>query len=249
MINSAFSSVTTVILAGGLGTRLRTVVSDRPKVLALVQGRPFLAFLLDQIADVGTRHVVLCTGHKAEQIEAEFGANYRGMRLTYSRETEPVGTAGALRLALPQIDSPLVLTMNGDSYCAADLDRFANWHHEHEFIGSLVLTHVPDASRFGRVVTDSNGRVQRFEEKRPDSGSGWINAGIYLLNASLLHEIPAAGAVSIEREMFPQWIARSLGGFAHECPFLDIGTPESYAETERFFEKLEGGKPRRGGKH
>jgi D-glycero-alpha-D-manno-heptose 1-phosphate guanylyltransferase len=128
--------------------------------------------------------------------------------------------------------------MNGDSYCAADLARLAAWHRDGGFVGSLVLTHVPDASRFGRVLTDPNGRVTSFEEKRPDSGPGWINAGIYLLDSALLSEIPPNKAVSIEREMFPQWIPRGLGGFARACPFLDIGTPESYAATERFFESL-----------
>lgn len=237
--NSALSDVTAVILAGGLGTRLRTVVSDRPKVMALVLGWPFLAFLLDQVADAGACHVVLCTGYKAEQIEAAFGTNYRGMRISYSCETEPLGTAGALRLALPQIDSPLVLTMNGDSYCAANLVQFGDWHREHRFVGSLLLTHVSDASRYGRVLMDAHHHVLSFEEKRPGSGPGWINAGIYLLARALLKEIPAGRSVSIEREMFPHWISGTLGGFTHECQFLDIGTPESYSETDRFFAALQ----------
>lgn len=238
MIDSPLSSITGVILAGGLGTRLRTVVNDRPKVLAPVLGRPFLAFLLDQLVDAGIRQAVLCTGYKAEQIEVAFGKEYRGLKIACSCESEPLGTAGALRLALPQVSAPLILTMNGDSYCAADLPDFTTWHRKQQFAGSLVLTHVSDTSRYGRVLTNADGRVLSFEEKREGSGPGWINAGIYLLERALLEEIPSGRAVSLEREMFPNWISRSLGGYARECPFLDIGTPESYAATERFFREI-----------
>ena len=227
--------LTAVILAGGFGTRLRAVVSDRPKVLAEVNGRPFLAYLLDQLADAGVQSVVLCTGYKAEMIEAEFGDTYRGMSLRYSPEPEPLGTAGAIRLALPLIDTEQVLILNGDSYCDADVRSYYEEHLQRGTVGSLLLTHVEDASRFGKVLADAAGCVTDFQEKQPNSGDGWINAGLYLLSRELIAEIPPEGAVSLEREMLPGWIPRGLGTTCSKARFLDIGTPESYDEAAEFF--------------
>ena len=117
-----------MILAGGFGTRLRSVVSDRPKVLAEVGGRPFLEYLLDQLVAEDVKSVVLCTGYLGEQVQRRLGTHYRTLALQYSREPQPLGTGGALRLALPMLDTDPVLVMNGDSYCDTRLDAFANWH-------------------------------------------------------------------------------------------------------------------------
>ena len=119
-----FSDVTAVILAGGLGTRLRSVIADRPKVLAEVRGRPFLAYLLDQLIVAGSRSVVLCTGYCGEQILRTFGERYGPLRLSYSQERTPLGTAGALRAGLGQFGSDSVLALNGDSYCSLDLKKY-----------------------------------------------------------------------------------------------------------------------------
>jgi D-glycero-alpha-D-manno-heptose 1-phosphate guanylyltransferase len=229
------SRVTALVLAGGFGTRLRSVISDRPKVLADVHNRPFITYLLDQLVDSGVRNAVLCTGYMADLVEKTLGKSYRGMRLRYSCETEPLGTGGALRLALSQVDSDLVLAMNGDSYCDADLKTFIEWHTTQDFLGSLLLTNVDDTGRYGLVRTDEAGRVLSFEEKGSVSGPSWINAGIYLLPRELLTEIALGSAVSLERDMLPNWIQQSFGGFQCPSQFLDIGLPESYAETEAFF--------------
>src|SRR5687768_5619957 len=122
MVN--LSHLTAVILAGGLGTRLRSVISDRPKVLARVLDRPFLTYLLDQLAAAGLNYVILCTGYLGEQVKAEFGTSYSSLRLAYSQEMVPLGTAGALQLALSLIPSETVLVLNGDSFCEVDLQRF-----------------------------------------------------------------------------------------------------------------------------
>jgi len=230
--------ITGAILAGGLGTRLRAVVSDRPKVLAMVRGKPFLAYLLDQLMDGGIREVVLLTGYRGEQIHDVFGRRYRSIRLEYSQEESPLGTAGAIRLALPKIATDTVLMMNGDSYCAADLGRFQAFHRQQGGDASLMLTHVPDTSRFGKVETAPDGRVLRFLEKQDAGGEGWINAGLYLLSRGLIEEIPAGQAVSIEREMFPAWSrAGRLFGHSGGGSFLDIGTPESYIAAEECFSR------------
>ena len=118
---SDISNIEAAILAGGLGTRLRSVVPDRPKVLAEIGGRPFIEILLDQVAAAGIRTAVLCTGYLGDQIEARLGTRRGPLALRYSREVEPLGTGGALRLALPMLASDTVLVLNGDSYCDADL--------------------------------------------------------------------------------------------------------------------------------
>lgn len=229
---------TAVILAGGLGTRLRSVVENQPKVLAEVGGQPFLNYLLDQLVEWRIQAVVLCTGHLGEQIEARFGANYRGLRLRYSRESSPLGTAGALRLALPSIPSDPVLVLNGDSYCGVDFAAFWRWHRSRQSAATLLLVHNPDTRRFGSVRVATDGRILRFEEKRDSAEPGSINAGVYLIARDLLRSIPIARPVSLEREMFPAWIGGDFYGYLAAGPFLDIGTPESYAAAEAFFAKL-----------
>lgn len=229
------ADATVAILAGGLGTRLRPVVADRPKVLAEVRRRPFLAYLLDQLVNAGLKYAVLCTGYMGEQVRAAFGDTYGCLHLFYSQESSPLGTAGALRLALPLFKSDFVLVMNGDSFSNVNLSAFWAWHCEHNANATLVLTKMLDTTRYGRVHVDADGSVVGFDEKTEKRGPGWINAGIYLLNHRLLLTIPASGTVSLEREMFPAWMGRGLYGYQSKGRFLDIGTPEAYANAEQFF--------------
>ncbi|HEY7326870.1 MAG TPA: nucleotidyltransferase family protein [Gemmataceae bacterium] len=235
-MSQRLADVTAAILAGGLGTRLRSRIADRPKVLAPVGGQPYLAYLLDQVADAGVRTVVLLTGYLADQIRSTFGDRYRGLRLMYSPEPSPLGTAGAVRLALPYLTSSTILLLNGDSYCAASLPEFWEYHQRQAADLSLVLTEVEDCSRYGCVHRGSDGRVSRFEEKNSAGGAGWVNAGIYLMNRSLIEEIPVDVPMSLERDMCPLWAdGKRCFGFPSQGRFLDIGTPESYAQAEAFF--------------
>ena len=130
---------TAVILAGGLGTRLRTVVSDRPKVLAKVGNRPFIWYLLEQIGKIGVCNIVLCIGYQGEKVRAELGSSHGNIRIDYSGETIPLGTAGALRFAMPLFESETILVMNGDSYCNVDLTDFFDWHRSKKAQASLVV--------------------------------------------------------------------------------------------------------------
>jgi D-glycero-alpha-D-manno-heptose 1-phosphate guanylyltransferase len=227
---------TTAILAGGLGSRLRTVVAGRPKALANVGARPFLAYLFDQLVAAGARDVVLCTGYLADPIRSMFGASYGRLRLRYSQESAPLGTAGALRLALPLFTSDPVLVMNGDSYCEANLGAFCVWHAARDSKATLLLTKVSDTERFGQVQVDPDGQVTAFQEKGSGGSPSWVNAGIYLIDRGWLEEIPQHRAVSLEREVFPSWIGRGLYGFRSESRFVDIGTPQSYADAQSFFD-------------
>lgn len=229
--------VTAAVLAGGLGTRLRPAVADRPKVLAPVGGRPYLTYLLDQLAGAGVGEVVLLTGYGAEQVRDALGEAYAGMRLVYSAEPTPLGTAGALRWALPRLSAPTVLLLNGDSYCDVDLAAFWRFHQAQGADASLVLARVADASRFGQVRVSPKGVVSSFREKEGEQKAGRVNAGVYLLSRSLLAGIPLLQPASLERDLLPGWVTdRHVCGFRCGGRFLDIGTPQSYAEAETFFQ-------------
>jgi len=233
----AVGDVTAVILAGGAGTRLRTVVSDRQKVIAEVNGRPFLAYLLDQLAAAGIGRTVLCTGHLAEQVQAALGERWGGMAVEYSRESSPLGTGGALRLAASRVTTRDVLALNGDSYCDVDLSDVLADYRSHARHPLLVLSHQDDTSRFGRVDIGPDDSITAFREKEEGGGPGWINAGVYVVTRERLLAIPSDRPVSLERELFPAWLGTLRG---HTCRgvFLDIGTPEAYGRAAGFFASL-----------
>jgi NDP-sugar pyrophosphorylase family protein len=231
-MSKRLDQLTAAILVGGLGTRLRTVVADKQKVVASVAGKPFLYRLLDQLTEAGIFRVVLCAGYHADQVRATIGESYRTLRIRYSVEPAPLGTAGAFRQALPLLESDPVLAMNGDSYCDVNLPAFFTAHHTD---ASLVVREVPDTSQSGRVTFDAAGHVTSFVEKGASQGPGWINAGIYLLSHQFIASVPAGRAVSIERETFPAWVGRGLRVHQTAGRFLDIGTPESYSTAQQLF--------------
>lgn len=221
------SRITAAILAGGLGTRLKSVVADRPKVLAEIADRPFLSYLLDKLIYTGVKRVVLCTGYMANHIEKEFGYSYGTLSLFYSEEKTPLGTAGALRNAEELLESESILVMNGDSYCDVDIKTFWQWHSNNNSTGSLLLVKMLEANRYGCIQTDQSNMIIQFKEKGKQSTEGWINAGIYLLKKELIKSIPGNRSVSLEREMFPLWLSKNLI-FGYKCSdaFIDIGIPE-----------------------
>lgn len=219
-----------LILAGGLGTRLRGVVTDLPKPMAPVAGRPFLEYLLLQLARHGLTEVVLSTGHLAEKVSEHFGSGEQlGLHLSYSRERSPRGTGGAIKLATPLIGGQAVLVMNGDSVVDADLTEVAEGHRERNALATMVLTRVEDTSRYGAVEIGDGGEIERFVEKREGAGAGLINSGVYLLSPQVLQEIPdAERPVSLEREVFPSLVGRGFYGHSVDGFFKDIGVPEDY---------------------
>jgi D-glycero-alpha-D-manno-heptose 1-phosphate guanylyltransferase len=230
--------VTAVVLAGGMGTRLRTVVADKPKVLAPVAGRPFLAYLLDQLRDAGIRRVVLSTGHLAEQFSDAIGDSYRDMEVAYAEEESPLGTGGAIKFAGGLASTDHLLVMNGDSYFDVDLAGYLDWHRRGRNDASLLLVRVPDAARYGAVVLDDDGRVTAFLEKQSNLGSGLINAGIYALRREMLARIPD-GKCSIERDVFPKWLGQfQVNGLATDGEFIDIGIPEDYHRSHEFIRRV-----------
>lgn len=227
-----------IVLAGGKGTRLQSVVRDRPKPLAPVAGRPFIAYLLDQLADAGVHRTVLSTGYLAEQFEEVIGPKYRDMAIVYAQEREPLGTGGAIRFAGSMANAEQMLVMNGDSYCAADLGAYVDWHLAGRHDVSLLLVKVSDASRYGTVETGPDGRVTAFLEKRPEAVPGNINAGIYLLRQEMLEKLPE-GASSIERDAFPSWLEKfTVKGWITDSEFIDIGIPSDYERSHEFMKQV-----------
>jgi D-glycero-alpha-D-manno-heptose 1-phosphate guanylyltransferase len=222
-----------MILAGGLGTRLRPALPGVPKVLARVGGRPFVSLLLDNLASAGIQQAILLTGYRGDQVRQALGVEHQGMALRYSEETSPLGTAGAVRQALPLLQTDTFLLLNGDSICRVDLARLLARHDKHQADVTLTVAHVGDASRFGRVEMKAHGRVSRFVEKQDNAGPGWINAGVYALNRELFQEIPLREYCSLERELLPVWVhSRKMYAIKGEGQFLDIGTPTDYARAE-----------------
>ncbi len=229
------SDINAVVLVGGMGTRLRSVVSDRPKVMAEVGGRPFLTYLLDQLRSAGFSKVILCCGYMAEGVSEYFGDSYGSLRIIYSNEDHPLGTGGALRLALPYVTSEVVLVMNGDSYVDADLGEFIKWFNEKRCQAALILTTADDTSRYGKIQINADETIERFNEKCDNSGSGWINAGVYLIRRSSITSIPDGRVFSLERDFFPVLAGKELAGFRFYGRFIDIGTPQSYELAKGFF--------------
>jgi D-glycero-alpha-D-manno-heptose 1-phosphate guanylyltransferase len=229
------AALTAVILAGGRGTRLQTVLPDRPKVLAPVHGRPFLTYMLDLWEQAGGRQVVLCTGFGASQVREALGERYNSLSLTYSEETQPLGTGGALRLAMECGVSDPLLVLNGDSFIRADLKDFYRWFAAVDGGMGMILTNVADPGRFGKVQFREDGLICQFIEKGSTSEPGWINTGVYLLTHQVLSTIPPGRYYSLEEELFPQLVGRNLYGYPCREEFIDIGTPESWERAEHFF--------------
>lgn len=227
-----------VILCGGQGTRLRAALPDLPKVLAPIGGRPFLAYQLDQLRAAGMQRVLLALGFKAELVQQYLAEQNEVMEIVSSVESKPLGTGGALRALLPQLRARQVLVLNGDSFADVDLCALRAFHDEHRAKISMALTPVEHADRYGSVALDAEGRITAFREKAAGLGAGLINAGIYLMERDVIETIPAERAVSLEREVFPLWRDHGLYGQRSDVSFLDIGTPESYAQAEQFFSRL-----------
>ncbi len=225
------SSLSVLILAGGRGSRLRTAVSDRPKPMAEVNGRPFLDMIVGHASRCGLRHFVFCTGYMGDFIEAYYAQVAGPSRISFSRESRPLGTAGALKHAEHLIGSDPFIVMNGDSFCPVDLAAFYKFHKEKGAEVSMVVTRMKETGDYGTLVVSEAGRIAGYEEK---TGQGThVSAGIYCMNKEILSRIPAHTAYSLERDVFPALLCSNSYAFAVSSDFMDIGTPERYREAKR----------------
>jgi len=233
--------VDAIILAGGKGTRLRVLHPDSQKVVLSVGGRPFLERIIDQLTRVGCRRIVFAVGYKSDQVKALLQDDGRNRpELVVSEEAVPLGTGGAVRLALEKTETAQVLVLNGDSYVQADLEAFHAFHLRRKARASVLLVRADSMRRFGAVETGPDGRISAFHEKNPDlSGPGYVNAGIYIFSRAFLEEIPVGVPMSLEVDLFQREVGDELYGMKQDVPFIDIGTPGSFSDADRFFEQLE----------
>ena len=208
-----------VVLAGGLGTRLRAAVSDLPKPMAPVGGRPFLERLLDYWIGQGVRRAVLAVGYMHDSIRRHFGDEYRGCAIAYSIEDHPLGTGGALVQSLPLVHGERFLVLNGDTYFAVPLEALGAFHGGHGADVSLSLFRS-DNPRYTGISLDPDGRVRSF------SGQGLVNGGVFLFQRSALKGLPATVA-SLEKDLLPG-MKGAIYGCVFDAPFVDIGVPEDW---------------------
>lgn len=223
-----------IVLVGGLGTRLRDVVPDLPKPLAPVAGRPFLAYLLDQLAQGGMRRAILATGHMAEKIEQVVGSRWLDMDIVYSREAEPLGTGGAIRQAVQLLKGDAVHLANGDTFVRVDLVALENFTRAHKLPMGMALAWVSDSARYGAVEIGA-GRVVGFQEKG-SKGAGYINAGTYFLTGGAIAALPTMKNYSFEAEVLrSRALAGEVAAFSGSRDFIDIGVPDDYRRAQDLF--------------
>ncbi len=226
--------VDVVLLCGGLGKRLRSVVSDRPKPMADLGGRPFLDLLVNYTAGFGFRRCILCAGHMAGRIEEHFSGK-RDLEVLMSVEDEPLGTGGAVKNARPLIKSEVFMVMNGDSFCRMDMAGFLDFHQEKKAFVSITLVTPEKEADYGAVMIDGTGRVMEFSEKTVSRGH--INAGVYIFGSDIFGTMPEEKNFSLEYDLFPKVLDKGVYGYVSGGGLFDIGTPERY---ERARKELQG---------
>lgn len=225
-----------IVLAGGFGTRLQGVVSDVPKSMAAINGKPFLEYLLDYLILQGVDRVVLSVGYKRDSITRYFGGSYRELEIDYAVEEEPMGTGGGIRLAFWRIRGPRAVVMNGDSIFRIDLREMENAHIKKKAEATIALRKLADTGRYGRVTLDRQRRIRGFEEKNAGAGSGLINAGVYFMEKNFLMDPSFRGRFSVEKDCFEKLYPVSrMFGFPASGYFLDIGIPEDFQKAQYEF--------------
>ena len=228
-----------IALAGGKGSRLAAVMPEVPKPLAVVAGRAVIEYTLDLVRAAGGEHVVLSLGHRAEEIIRYFGARADdGLRFTHVIESEPLDTGGAIRFALTACSSDPVIVFNVDSYLQADFAGLLRFHLSNDAVVSLLATRLDDVSRSGALSLNAADAVTAFNEK--GCGSGWINAGVYVMDRAFLETLPTDKRLSLEKQVFPEICDGRLQALKVLVPFLDIGTPETFAKADDFFARIRG---------
>lgn len=221
-----------IVLAGGLGTRLQDVLPDIPKCMAPVKGKPFLCYILDYLDNQQINKVILSVGFRKSQIISYFGNWYNSIFIDYAIEDVPLGTGGAVKLALNHCKQDQIFVVNGDTWFQPDLYEMQKMHLQSKADITVSVKKMPETGRYGRVIVDAQGRITDFREKNSDSGSGLINGGIYLLEKHIFDRIPGS-EFSLEKDVFmTSCSGLKIQAFRTDASFLDIGIPEDFEKAQ-----------------
>ena len=231
------NNIDVLILAGGLGTRLQSVVSDRPKAMAEINGRPFLDILIDYLSSFGIRRFILCIGHMAEYFSEYQCKNNYNAEIILSIEKKPLGTGGAVKYAEKIIRSDPFIVVNGDSFCRLDVSDLFSFHKRSHALVSMAVTKRKNAKDYGLISLDKAQRILSFQEKKKCFEQSYVNAGVYVFNKSLLDLIPLSINYSLENELFPSLFSNEFYGYICDCKLMDIGTPDRYKYAQKYFAK------------
>ncbi|MEO8887350.1 MAG: nucleotidyltransferase family protein [Mucilaginibacter sp.] len=219
-----------IILAGGLGTRLRDIVKDIPKPMAPINGTPFLHYIFEWLSNFPVNNVTLSIGYKADVIFNHFNTNYKGISIKYATENKPLGTGGAIKYALSKTVEDNVLIVNGDTYFPIDVNRFADFHQNNKSDISIALKHMTDFDRYGSVKI-LNNKIISFNEKQ-HLREGLINGGIYIVNKKAINFNSLPDVFSFEAEVLEKCVHYgSINGMIFNDTFIDIGVPEDYKKA------------------
>lgn len=233
------NDIDVVILCGGLGTRLKPIISDKPKVLAKIGNVTFLDILINNISFYGFKNIILCIGHLKDHIKRHFDYycndyyTYNDYNIKFSEENEPLGTGGALKNAELLIESDPFIVMNGDSICNINFKKFIDFHIDKKALLSMVLARSVISKDYGIVSLDNSSKIISFNEKSVDNNNALINAGIYIMQKDVFSYMPKQKTFSLEYDLFPKLCDGRFYGFITESEIIDIGTPERYERYER----------------
>lgn len=222
-----------IILAGGLGTRLRSAVPSLPKPMAPIKGKPFLGYLFDYWLHQGIKHFILSVGYKYEVIHERFGTKYKDADVSYAIENEPLGTGGGLLLSIKQLRSkePFLL-LNGDTFFAVNLNNLFKYHKNCRADMTLSLVEIKNNKRYSGVLLDKQGLVYSIDSPTDSSKTSIANGGVYMIENDLFrkHLKRSLNKCSLEEELLPQLLIQKkrIAGFASNDSFIDIGIPHDY---------------------
>lgn len=224
-----------IILAGGLGTRLRSVVEDLPKCMATVAKRPFISYIFDHLERSEFNHVVLALGYKSDIILEWLETQNRSFKISYIIEQEPLGTGGAIKSAFLKIEGDSALVLNGDTYFDIDIDSLISFHAKKKADISLALKAMKDFDRYGSVHLDTDCRINKFEEKRY-LREGLINGGVYFINRNVMSNSFTNSKFSFEKEILENQVGTlKIYGLPFDNYFIDIGIPTDYEKANLDF--------------
>jgi D-glycero-alpha-D-manno-heptose 1-phosphate guanylyltransferase len=219
-----------IVLAGGMGTRLRELVKDVPKPMAPIKGKPFLVYLINWIIQFPVKKIVFAVGYKADVIKDYFGNSFHNIPIVYAEEKEPLGTGGAITNALKYISSAQVTIINGDTYFPINLELFNAFHQKSGSQLSIALKEMTDFERYGSVEL-AGEVITGFKEKQPIQ-KGFINGGIYILNTAFLQNMNLPLQFSFEQTVFEKEVlSGELKAMAFNDTFIDIGVPVDYKKA------------------